>query len=212
MTFSKYLGLTTASIAVVWFWHIRSKRLNGVARQPAHSEQRAPPPATLETLAAQHEEESICPDEFRCSITHEVMHDPVITADGYTYERWAIEEWLRSTDSRNTSPRTNIRLLNTTLVPNFALKALIVDYHLGFFPTAETCAPTPPRGILVNDKVLVVGLVTRDSARQQWNNSEGIVQGYDALKMRYHVQMSLPIHRGKIISVKAINLRIRETV
>eukprot|EP00814_Leptocylindrus_danicus_P011381 CAMPEP_0116006744 /NCGR_PEP_ID=MMETSP0321-20121206/1907_1 /TAXON_ID=163516 /ORGANISM="Leptocylindrus danicus var. danicus, Strain B650" /LENGTH=227 /DNA_ID=CAMNT_0003475349 /DNA_START=1013 /DNA_END=1693 /DNA_ORIENTATION=- len=33
------------------------------------------------------------PREFECSITLEVMVDPVIAADGYTYEREAIEKW-----------------------------------------------------------------------------------------------------------------------
>ena len=31
------------------------------------------------------------PDDYYCSITCEVMSDPVIAADGYSYERVAIE-------------------------------------------------------------------------------------------------------------------------
>ena len=30
---------------------------------------------------------------FLCPITQEVMDDPVITSDGHTYERVAIEQW-----------------------------------------------------------------------------------------------------------------------
>ena len=33
-------------------------------------------------------------DSFQCPVTMEVMREPVITADGQTYERKAIEEWF----------------------------------------------------------------------------------------------------------------------
>jgi hypothetical protein len=32
---------------------------------------------------------------FRCPITHELMTDPVIDPDGNSYERSAIENWLK---------------------------------------------------------------------------------------------------------------------
>lgn len=31
------------------------------------------------------------PNDFLCPITHEVLRDPVLTVDGQTYERAAIE-------------------------------------------------------------------------------------------------------------------------
>jgi hypothetical protein len=40
------------------------------------------------------------------------MRDPVIAADGHTYEQEAIEAWLRS---HNTSPMTNAQLSNRTV-------------------------------------------------------------------------------------------------
>lgn len=33
-------------------------------------------------------------DKYLCPITGDVMKDPVIAMDGYTYERTAIVEWL----------------------------------------------------------------------------------------------------------------------
>jgi serine/threonine protein kinase len=62
------------------------------------------------------------PEEFVCPITHEVMHDPVICADGKSYERAAIEAWLQTHDS---SPSTNLPLENKQLTPNIALRATI---------------------------------------------------------------------------------------
>uniref|UniRef100_A0A7S2DZP0 U-box domain-containing protein n=1 Tax=Helicotheca tamesis TaxID=374047 RepID=A0A7S2DZP0_9STRA len=61
-------------------------------------------------------------DVFLCPITRELMEDPVICADGHTYERYAIEMWLR-TNSR--SPKTNQPLSSTQLIPNHALRNTI---------------------------------------------------------------------------------------
>ncbi|XP_062303358.1 WD repeat, SAM and U-box domain-containing protein 1 isoform X1 [Osmerus eperlanus] len=63
------------------------------------------------------------PDEFLCPITRELMRDPVIAADGYSYEREAMESWI-STKNR-TSPMTNLPLQTTLLTPNRTLKMAI---------------------------------------------------------------------------------------
>lgn len=65
------------------------------------------------------------PMQFTCSISCEIMDDPVICADGFTYDRCSIEPWLTN---HNTSPMTNIELPNKTLIPNLALKEIIVEY------------------------------------------------------------------------------------
>ncbi|XP_063329836.1 WD repeat, SAM and U-box domain-containing protein 1 isoform X1 [Pelmatolapia mariae] len=70
--------------------------------------------------------DSVClgiPDEFLCPITRELMKEPVIAADGYSYEKEAIESWI-STKNRS-SPMTNLPLLTTLLTPNHTLKMAI---------------------------------------------------------------------------------------
>lgn len=59
-----------------------------------------------------------------CPITQEIMEDPVVCADGHSYERGAIEKWLQT---RQTSPSTNAPLLHKNLVPNHALRNLIAE-------------------------------------------------------------------------------------
>ena len=62
-----------------------------------------------------------------CPITHEPMVDPVSAADGQTYERRAIEEWMRKGPRKGavpTSPLTGEPLKDTTLRPNFLARAL----------------------------------------------------------------------------------------
>jgi len=57
-----------------------------------------------------------------CSISHELMVDPVCTSDGVTYERKEIETWFQQNE---TSPATNLRLDAKTLIPNLIAKNTI---------------------------------------------------------------------------------------
>lgn len=57
-----------------------------------------------------------------CPITQSLLVDPVICADGHTYERAAITRWLTTSP---TSPVTNARLANTVLIPNHVLRAAL---------------------------------------------------------------------------------------
>ena len=65
------------------------------------------------------------PNELLCPITEELFFDPVMTCDGQTYERKAIEYWLQSHD---TSPVTNIKLQSKNLIPNLIIKKLVKEY------------------------------------------------------------------------------------
>jgi hypothetical protein len=64
----------------------------------------------------------IDPDEFICSITMNLLKDPVIAADGHTYEREAITNWLKD---NNRSPITNQPLKNKELIPNMKLISIL---------------------------------------------------------------------------------------
>ena len=66
------------------------------------------------------------PNEFECPILFEMMTDPVLASDGFSYERSAIESWLRTHD---TSPKTNATLAHKNLISNLTLKALINDFR-----------------------------------------------------------------------------------
>lgn len=70
--------------------------------------------------------ESTCvgiPDEFLCPIARDIMTDPVIASDGYSYEREAIENWINT--KKRTSPMTNMPLESTLITPNRTLKMAI---------------------------------------------------------------------------------------
>ena len=50
---------------------------------------------------------------------------PVTAADGHTYERVAIEEWLKT---KGTSPMTQEPLTDTRLIPQFTVKKLVCAF------------------------------------------------------------------------------------
>jgi len=67
-------------------------------------------------------------EAFICPITCLPMHDPVVLADGLSYERAAIARWLETHD---TSPRTNLPLVHKHLTPNITLRNAIRDAGIG---------------------------------------------------------------------------------
>ena len=80
------------------------------------------------------------PDELLCPITLSLMSDPVLAMDGHTYERAAIEDWLRR--SRD-SPRTGVALASDLLVPNHPVMGSR-DPRGGAGSTAPSQAHTAP--------------------------------------------------------------------
>ena len=109
------------------------------AKEQWHRQQAAPTTAPIETApvvptvaapapieaapiasAAAAPDVPRAPPEFLCPITTEVMRFPVMAADGHTYERDAITDWLTS---NNTSPMTLDVLENKKLIPNHAMRA-----------------------------------------------------------------------------------------
>ncbi|XP_062120038.1 U-box domain-containing protein 43-like [Humulus lupulus] len=64
---------------------------------------------------------------FYCSITHEVMVDPVETSSRQTFERSAIERWLA--EGNNLCPLTNAPLDAAALRPNKTLRQSIEEWR-----------------------------------------------------------------------------------
>ncbi|GER46549.1 kinase family protein [Striga asiatica] len=58
----------------------------------------------------------------------EVMDDPCVAGDGYTYDRWAIETWLKEKDI---SPVTGLPLPHKYLTPNYTLLSAIIEWKSG---------------------------------------------------------------------------------
>ncbi|CAN7014418.1 hypothetical protein IGI04_013175 [Brassica rapa subsp. trilocularis] len=66
------------------------------------------------------------PTHFLCPLLKDVMNEPCVAADGYTYDRHAIEKWLEEHD---TSPMTDSPLNNKDLLPNYTLYTAIMEWR-----------------------------------------------------------------------------------
>ncbi|KAL3377041.1 hypothetical protein AABB24_003451 [Solanum stoloniferum] len=66
------------------------------------------------------------PKDFCCPISLDLMRDPVIVATGQTYDRASISRWME--EGHCTCPKTGQLLDHTRLVPNRALRNLIMHW------------------------------------------------------------------------------------
>ncbi|XP_062084945.1 U-box domain-containing protein 33-like [Humulus lupulus] len=71
-------------------------------------------------------EERPVPSFFLCPILQEIMHDPQVAADGFTYEGEAMRGWLEN--GKDTSPMTNLKLSHLHLTPNHAIRLAIQEW------------------------------------------------------------------------------------
>mmetsp|Transcript_8198 Transcript_8198/g.14899 ORF Transcript_8198/g.14899 Transcript_8198/m.14899 type:complete len:451 (-) Transcript_8198:31-1383(-) len=122
-------------------------------------------------------------DEFLCPITRLLITDPVIASDGHTYDRPAIERWLKT---HSTSPKTGSQLPTKSLVPNITLKRLLSDLLSSSSP-ALFCEDTGSGDLplqrvkLVKENVLVCKCL--GPVESQWNgksfraNVQGVIGG-----------------------------------
>ena len=65
-------------------------------------------------------------DALLCPLSLEIYEDPVMAADGFSYERREIENWFAR--GKRTSPKTNEELPHVMLVPNRDLRAMCQDF------------------------------------------------------------------------------------
>ena len=72
------------------------------------------------------------PVEYLCRLSKQLMNDPVICADGETYEKMAIEQWIADHNNMKKkllSPVTGKEMPHPFLTPNFSIKTLIVAFR-----------------------------------------------------------------------------------
>jgi hypothetical protein len=83
---------------------------------------------------------------FHCPITLDLMVDPVVASDGFTYERAAIEKWIKI---KGTSPFTRAPLRSEMLrVPRLCLDTS----PTATTPTSTTTVPRVLGDDTVSDK------------------------------------------------------------
>ena len=81
--------------------------------------------AAFEDSAKPESKERVVPDWMVDPISFEVMHDPVITPAGVSYERIGL---LRHLKQSGTDPLTRARLTPDALTPNVGLKQACAEF------------------------------------------------------------------------------------
>ncbi|GBG34256.1 U-box domain-containing protein 36 [Hondaea fermentalgiana] len=97
--------------------------------------------AKQESIRAAAERLSIDVDAFVCPITSQLMEDPVVTADGYAFERAAIEKWFQ--EGHTVSPVTGNELEHTNVVANINLRNAIEKFVQKAFGAPKTAPALP---------------------------------------------------------------------
>lgn len=91
---------------------------------------------------------------LKCPVKMEVFKNPMLTADGQSYEHKVIRKWLTK---KEISPLTNKKLPNKNLTPNWALKRVIDVYRensktlrqIASSPTDVQCDDSSPKDVHV---------------------------------------------------------------
>ena len=74
----------------------------------------------------QAQQQQLLDDTVICCL-QELLEEPVIAADGYTYEQHAFQEWLKQ---HTNSPVTGQPLQNAAMLSKFAIMAVLEGYCL----------------------------------------------------------------------------------
>ncbi|GAB2271715.1 hypothetical protein Dimus_006547 [Dionaea muscipula] len=81
---------------------------------------------SLSSFSLGDDDDNLVPSYFICPVFQEIMQDPHLAADGFTYEAEALRGWLDA--GHDTSPMTNLKLAHQNLTPNLALRSAIQEW------------------------------------------------------------------------------------
>ena len=101
------------------------------------------PDLSRDALAAAYGEDLA--ERLTCPITGELMHDPVVAADGVVYDRPAIEAWLEGHD---TSPRTGGQLEHCRVESDVSIRAEVEELLARMWMKSSDSAADAPAAVL----------------------------------------------------------------
>lgn len=109
------------------------------------------------------------PKDFCCPITLDLMRDPVIISTGQTYDRRSIARWME--EGHHTCPKTGQMLVHERLVPNRALRNLIMQWC-----TAHGIPYDPPETTDVSAESFASALPSRAAIEANKATAELLIQ------------------------------------
>ncbi|KAI3788626.1 hypothetical protein L2E82_01398 [Cichorium intybus] len=126
------------------------------------------------------------PADFRCPISLDLVRDPVVVSTGQTYDRASINLWIES--GHTTCPKTGQTLDHTGMIPNRALRNLIIMWcreHRIPFESTETkekvTGESTNKTLFEATKMTVTFLLEKASASQSLEMANRFVYELRAL-------------------------------
>lgn len=151
------------------------------------------------------------PQRLICAITNQIMSDPVVAADGYTYEREAIKKWL---SAHHTSPKTGEVLKHKELTENRDKKGDVSDFlkkhpeayedlyvpvclKINFLKAIQECQIEEIDRLLSQDPQLLMLPLENDYTALHLAASQGNLAVLNALLKRQDVILDLKTSQGE---------------
>ena len=123
------------------------------------------------------------PDEILCPITLSLFQDPVVCEDGFTYDRQAIERWLRDSGK---SPMTNLPL-NPRFIPNRDMKRRVIEWI-----ERQKSFLSIPSSFHLHDALYVIKCPELDQLRSMIHRSLRHLSGqFEVVRVERNVNRSL---------------------
>lgn len=141
-------------------------------------------------------------DEFLCPITYELLRDPVVASDGHTYERVALEKWLRA---NKTSPRTGEEI-TADLIPNYNIRKMIHDIiEEGGEAFYTIDAGNKEREVDIRSEKLLI-MECLGPSESEWYNMNFQVTGHGCVGGRKYQQQENAINTKDAILFKDVTV------
>lgn len=109
-----------------------------------------------------------------CPISRQLFKDPVIAADGFTYERELITKWF---EMHNTSPLTNAQININILIPNLTIKSFIKDF-LELEKINDSIKPIKSNNPIKSQFFINSFIITKDTINLQNNKLIKLINNY----------------------------------
>ena len=109
------------------------------------------------------------PSYMLCPISLDLMQDPVVAADGHSYERCYIQRWMLQSEA---SPKNNERLPATWLVPNHNLRKAILEWFE--HQTRQPCTPLSDSSVYVDASTNFLAPMDSDACDLHYQYAGGL--------------------------------------
>ncbi|KAG5015452.1 hypothetical protein AAZX31_08G117200 [Glycine max] len=128
------------------------------------------------------------PKEFCCPISLDLMCDPVIISTGQTYDRRSIWRWME--EGHCTCPKTGLLVSHNRLVPNRALRNLIMQWC-----SAHGVPYDPPEGVDASVEMFLSACPSKASLEANQGTATLLIQ-----------QLADGSHAAKTVAAREIRL------